>query len=88
MSICPNLPGHTHREKEKSDGKSSKSIASRAIVMKHIEGEDKLLADPLTAILASLDHFYGIYGDGTVGFRLGSLPLFLIVSTTQNLKRR
>ena len=59
--------------------------------MKHIEGEDKLLADPLTAILASLDHFYGIYGDGrdvTVGFRLGSLPLFLIVSTTQNHKRR
>ena len=27
-----------------------------------IEGKDKLSTDPLTAILANLDHFYGIYG--------------------------
>ena len=29
---------------------------------KSIEWKEKLSTDPLTAILASLDHFYGIYG--------------------------
>ena len=45
----------------------------------------------LKAILATLDHFlWDLYMElrvGTVGFRVPSLPIFLIVGTTQNLKR-
>ena len=48
-----------------------------------IEGKDKLSTDPLTAILASLE-----LRAGTVSFRVPSLPIFLTVSTTQNIKRR
>ena len=46
-----------------------------------IEGKDKLSTDPLTAILASLDHLYGIYGASSWNGRLQSpnLPIFLTV---------
>ena len=35
-----------------------------------IEGKDKLSTDPLTAILASLDYIYGIYGASSCNGRL------------------
>ena len=55
-----------------------------------IEGKDKLSTDPLTAIMASLDHFYGIYGASSWNGRLQSPQPshFFTVTTTQNLKRR
>ena len=89
------MPGHTHPEKENSDGQSLKSSASLALVMKSetpkAEKRNTIYStDPLTAILASLDHFMGYMElrAGTVGFRIPSLPIFLTVSTTENLKRR
>ena len=48
-----------------------------------IEGNDKLSTDPLTAILASLDHFYGIYWASSWNGRLQSphaaFPFFLLL---------
>ena len=55
------VPGHTNQEEENSDGKSLKSSASRVVLVKS-ETQEALSTDPLTTILASLDHYYGIYG--------------------------
>ena len=55
-----------------------------------IEGKDKLSTDPFTAISRLWTIFMGFmeFRAGTVGFRVPSLPIFLTVSTPQNLKRR
>ena len=82
------MPGHTHREKENSEGKSLKSSASRAVLVKSEtpeawKGKTNYLYN-LTAMLASLDHFYEIYGASCWNGRLQNLQfhIYLIVSTT------
>ena len=79
---------YTHPEKENSDGKSLKikrfaSCCDEIWDSSSIEGNDKLSTDPLTAILASLDHFYGIYWASSWNGRLQSphaaFPFFLLL---------
>ena len=57
---------------------------------RNMEGNDKLSTDPLTAILASLDHFYGIYWASSWNGRLQSphaaFPFFLLLVVLVQLK--
>ena len=50
-----------------------------------IEGKEKLSTDPLTAILASLDHLYGIYGASSWNGRLQSPNLLIFLTVGYNL---
>ena len=89
------LPGHTHRQKENSDGKSLKSSALLAVVMKPETPEAwkgktnyrQILSRQFWRDWTIFIEFMELSSTGTVGFRLASLPIFLNVSTTQNLKR-
>ena len=64
---------------------SRRTSRGNACYAGYIEGKGKLSTDPLTAILASLDHFHELERPASES---PAFPFLFTVSTTQNLKRQ
>ena len=76
ITSCPRTRSYASRERKlwwkKFKIKRFVSGCDEIWDSRSIEEKDKLSTDPLTAILASLDHFYGIYGSSSWNGRLQS----------------